>query len=70
MNSFEYYNPARIIYGLDSLDQLQSQVKTLGAKILLHYGQTSIKRTGLYDEIMDILGKSGVEVFELGGRQS
>ena len=67
MNSFEYYNPARIIYGLDSLDQLQSQVKTLGAKILLHYGQTSIKRTGLYDEIMDILGKSGVEVFELGG---
>lgn len=67
MNSFEYYNPARIIYGLDSLNELVTQVKVLGNRILLHYGQSSIKKTGLYDEVMSLLNKAGVDVYELSG---
>ena len=67
MIDFEFYNPARIIYGKDSLESLEFHVKELGSRILFHYGQASLKKSGLYDEVIEILNKSGVTFFELGG---
>lgn len=67
MIDFNYYNPARIIYGQDSLTQLSENLPELGNKVLLHYGQSSIKRSGLYDAIVEILNLNGIEYIDLGG---
>lgn len=67
MNSFKIVNNTRVLFGLDSLDYLKEEVSSLGPKILFHFGMSSIKKNGIYDEVMDILNTMDVEVVELGG---
>lgn len=67
MLDFQFHNPAKIIYGTNSLDALGESLPQLGSKILLHYGQNSIKKSGLYDQIIHILEDSNIEYVELGG---
>ena len=67
MENFSFYRPTRIIFGRGSEDKVGKETKKYGKKILLHYGQGSIKRTGLYDKVMRSLKKENIEVVELGG---
>ncbi|CAG7632969.1 Long-chain-alcohol dehydrogenase 2 [Paenibacillus solanacearum] len=67
MNTFAYYNPTRLFFGKDTLDQLLTQVPPYGSKILLVYGGGSIKRNGLYDRVIDLLARQQAEVHELSG---
>lgn len=66
MNSFSYYNPTKLIFGKDSVAQLQELI-SVNKKILLHFGGGSIKKSGLYDEVKSILYKQNIEVVELSG---
>ena len=71
MNNFELYTPTKIIFGKDT----QSRVGELCAeyspnkRVLLHYGGGSIKRSGLYDQVVASLKAAGVDYWELGGVQ-
>lgn len=65
MKSFEFAVPTDVIFGVGQENQLAKRLKPFGKKILLTYGGGSIKRTGLYDRIKDILKE--YEIFELGG---
>ncbi len=67
---FCYYNPTRIHFGKSALDNLGAELSSYGENILLMYGRGSVKTTGLYDEIMDILKTSGKKVTELAGIKS
>lgn len=67
MNSFFYYNPTKLEFGKDSVDKLASLIGHKHKKVMLHYGGGSIKRSGLYDKVMEILKGKNMEVFELGG---
>src|SRR5699024_8625037 len=67
MEPFMYYNPTKLLFGQGQLKRLPKEVKGFGQKILLVYGGGSIKRSGLYDEIMTLLSDVDVEVFELAG---
>ena len=67
MENFIFYRPTRIIFGRDTEDKVGKETKKYGKKILLHYGQGSIKKTGLYDKVMKSLKKENIEVVELGG---
>lgn len=67
MNSFTYYNPTRLVFGKGQLSQLSTEMENYGKKVLLVYGGGSIKRSGLYDQVMDELNKMGAEVHELSG---
>lgn len=67
MGPFEFYNPTKLIFGKGKLDALKTEVPKYGQKVLLVYGGGSIKRSGLYDEIMSLLGEIGAEVTELSG---
>jgi alcohol dehydrogenase len=67
MNSFFYYNPTKLIFGKDSVDQLEKMISKHHKKILLHYGGGSIKKSGLYDEVIKVLKNKEIEVIELGG---
>ncbi len=65
MNSFEYYNPVKIIFGENTvLEKLADQV-TNYKKIMIVYGHSALKRCGAYDEIIKAL--SGKSIVEFGG---
>ncbi|MFA5420948.1 MAG: iron-containing alcohol dehydrogenase, partial [Patescibacteria group bacterium] len=51
MNNFEWVCPTRIIFGKNTEERVGEFAKQYSNKILLHYGQGSIKKTGLYDKV-------------------
>ncbi len=67
MLNFDFYSPARILFGRDTERQIGALLKTHARKVLLHYGGGSIKRSGLYDVVTASLKESGVSYVELGG---
>lgn len=67
MQSFMYYNPTRLFFGKDALEQLSSQISAYGKRILLVYGGGSIKKNGLYDKVQQHLNEMNAVVFELAG---
>ena len=67
MKDFYYYNPTKLSFGKDSVGFLGKLLSKENKRILLHYGGGSIKRTGLYDQVMDILKERNLEVYELPG---
>ncbi|HNW59815.1 MAG TPA: iron-containing alcohol dehydrogenase [bacterium] len=62
MNNFSYCNPVRIIFGKGSIAQLRRQVPA-GARVLLTYGSGSIKRNGVYEQVMQGLEEHTVSEF-------
>ncbi|MGG2953106.1 iron-containing alcohol dehydrogenase [Geobacillus stearothermophilus] len=67
MKPFTFRNPTKLIFGKGQIEQLRQEVPRYGKKVLLVYGGGSIKRNGLYEEVMKILGNIGAEVIELPG---
>lgn len=67
MNNFEFYNPARIIFGKDEEKNVGKWVSQYSKNILLHYGGGSIKKNGVYDKVVKSLNDEGVKFTELGG---
>ncbi|WP_319524875.1 iron-containing alcohol dehydrogenase [uncultured Desulfosarcina sp.] len=64
---FTYYNPTAIHFGKESLSNLKGELEQYGETVLLVYGKTAIKKSGLYDQVIDILKKAGKKVVELPG---
>ncbi len=67
MLNFDFYSPARILFGKDTEKQIGALLKPHASKILLHYGGGSIKKSGLYDTVTASLRESGLAYIELGG---
>ncbi|HHX78855.1 MAG TPA: iron-containing alcohol dehydrogenase [Acholeplasmataceae bacterium] len=67
MRNFIYDNSTIIIFGKDTEKQIGIETKKYGKKVLLHYGGGSIKRSGLYDQVISSLKEENVEYLELGG---
>ena len=59
---FTYHNPTKIHFGKSSLSKLKGELENYGDTVLLLYGKTSIKKIGLYDQIIAILKDSGKTV--------
>ena len=67
---FYYYNPTKIYFGKKALDNLNKELKNYGETILLVYGKNSIKKSGLYDKIVNTLKDEGKKIVELPGIKS
>ncbi|MGM7722605.1 iron-containing alcohol dehydrogenase [Metabacillus sp. Hm71] len=67
MENFTYYNPTRLIFGKGQVQQLEIEVPKYGKNVLLVYGGGSIKRNGLYDDVVNVLKKIDVNLYELSG---
>ena len=67
MNDFIFHNPDKVYFGRNQLDHLSEEVLKIGKKALLVYGGGSIKKNGLYDNIITIAKNNGIELFELSG---
>ncbi|MGM0396421.1 MAG: iron-containing alcohol dehydrogenase [Bacillota bacterium] len=67
MKNFSFYSPTMIKFGKGSIVNLQELVEGKYERVLLHYGGGSIKKNVIYDQTIEQLNNSGVEVFELRG---
>lgn len=67
---FTYYNPTKIYFGRNALDNLSGELANYGETVLLVYGKASIKKIGLYDKVLQILKACGKRVVELSGIKS
>lgn len=67
MENFQYYNPTKLIFGKGQLERLPRELKNYGKNILLVYGGGSIKRNGIYDNVIAKLEEIDANVFELPG---
>lgn len=67
MQDFIFEVSTKILFGKDQLDKLGKEVKKYGTKVLLVYGGGSVKRTGLYDKIVDILNRDEIEYIDMPG---
>ncbi|MDE6026000.1 MAG: iron-containing alcohol dehydrogenase [Lachnospiraceae bacterium] len=65
MNDFFFFNPVKIYFGENQIQNLPKEAKQFGKKILLVYGGQSIRSTGLYNIITDLLNE--FTIVELGG---
>ena len=64
MNNFEFYCPTRVIFGKDTIKQLEHLISK-DKKILIIYGGGSIKRNGVYNQVKEALKNH--TTFEFGG---
>ena len=69
MKDFIFHNPTKIIFGKGAHTLCGEHCLPYGKKVLLHYGGGSIKRNGVYEDIVKSLGDAGIEAVELGGVQ-
>lgn len=67
MENFFYSIPTKVYFGTDALDNLAECVLQYGNRVLIVYGGGSIKRSGLYDKVLDIFKANEIEAVELPG---
>ncbi|MFS0750218.1 iron-containing alcohol dehydrogenase [Oceanobacillus sp. 1P07AA] len=67
MDNFVYQNPTKLIFGKGQIEQLSKEIEPFGKRVLIVYGGGSIKRNGIYDNVLAELGKIEAAVFELPG---
>ena len=67
MQNFDYMTPTRLIFGRESIEKLPEVMRPLGKSVLMTYGGGSIKKSGLYDRVKELL--KDFEIFELAGIQ-
>ena len=67
LGNFTYSNPTRLYFGDKALDGLNAELKNYGKNIMLTYGGGSVKKSGLYDEIVAILKANDKNIIDLPG---
>ncbi len=67
LGNFCYSNPTKLYFGENSLNFLIDELKAYGNNVQLIYGGGSVKKSGLYDEIINILKQCGKTIIEDGG---
>ena len=64
MENFSFVNPVKIIFGKGTIQKINGEIPA-GNKVLIMYGGGSIKKNGVYDQVIQAL--SGYDVHEFSG---
>ncbi len=68
MENFVFHNPTKLIFGKGTIPKVGEEIKGAGIKkVLLLYGGGSIKKNGVYDQVVDSLRGNGIEWVEVSG---
>lgn len=67
LGNFSFSNPTKLYFGEDSLQYLNVELPKYGKNVQLIYGSGSIKKNGIYEQVVEILKANGKEIFEDGG---
>lgn len=71
MNTFTYQYPVKVYFGEKAAQKnLSAELTKAGDNVMLAYGGGSIKKNGVYDELMAILKEAGKNVIEFTGIMS
>jgi len=64
LGNFTYHNPTKLYFGEKALEGLNKELPKYGPVVMISYGGGSIKKNGIYDEVMAVLKKNGKTVVE------
>ena len=64
LGRFIYHNPTKLYFGEGCLKNIRRELRNYGSKVQLIYGGGSIKKNGVYDQVVDILTRAGKEIVE------
>ncbi|MGL5414376.1 MAG: iron-containing alcohol dehydrogenase [Clostridium sp.] len=67
MKNFHYSIKTDIHFGKGAIKHLPEEIKKYGEKVLLVYGGGSIRRSGLYDTVLDLLNENNIKCIEISG---
>ncbi|HIY79349.1 MAG TPA: iron-containing alcohol dehydrogenase [Candidatus Olsenella excrementavium] len=67
LGNFTYHNPTKLIFGQDAMGALAAELEGYGPTVQLVYGGGSIKRNGIYDQVVAALAAAGKNVVEDAG---
>ncbi len=67
MNNFYFQLPTEVYFGKGQISHLGESIKKYGDNVLLVYGGGSIKKTGLYDTVINIFKENNIKWTELSG---
>ena len=67
MYNFTHDIPTKILFGKGQIEKLTKELSVFGKRVLLAYGGGSIKKTGMYYDVMHRLEKDGFTVTECSG---
>ncbi len=70
MQNFVFENPTKIIFGKGSIAKIGAEVKRFGNRVLMVYGMSSIRTTGVYEQVLNSLKEAGIDIVELPGVKS
>lgn len=67
LGNFVYHNPTKLYFGPNSIRALEKELPAAGPVVMLSYGMGSVKRYGLYEELLKYLEAAGKTVVDDGG---
>ena len=67
IGNFTYQNPTKLIFGEDAMASLADELKAYGNVVMLSYGGGSIRKNGIYDQVVAVLKAAGKTIVEDGG---
>lgn len=67
LGNFSYCNPTKLYFGDESLQYLNTELSKYGKNVVLIYGGGSIKKNGIYNEVVEILKANDKNVAEISG---
>lgn len=67
LGNFKYSNPTSLYFGEESILSLNEELPKQGKNVLLIYGGSSIKKNGIYDEVIQLLKSNDKNVYEDAG---
>ncbi|MBR0391736.1 MAG: iron-containing alcohol dehydrogenase [Oscillospiraceae bacterium] len=70
LGNFRFSNPTKLYFGDDALSFLPEALSGFGEKVMLTYGGGSIKKNGIYDDVVRILKECGKTIVEDAGVMS
>lgn len=70
MDNFVFQRPVKTLFGRGQLENLVTEIRPYGNRILFTYGKKHLKETGVYDRIVRLLKEGGIEWKELPGVHS
>ena len=70
MQNFIFENPTKIIFGQGQIKRIGAEIKPYGRKVLMVYGEGSIRKNGIYDKVTASLNEAGLSVVEFPGARS
>lgn len=67
MNNFIYENRTKVFFGQGCVKEFLTCLVKKYNTVMIAYGQGSVKKNGIYDEVLNILMKDGKNVVEFSG---